>query len=132
MDDFVKTVGEKSLSKLYNEATTLIASGPGIKYVTQLRYVLTSMDLVLWPLSKGNTDYVQALKRLKEELQKAMHTEGRKAFMDSSTVLYTILTEWFTELNEVIDDNNLLFSSSGVYQENDPTKWGGDDDEAPQ
>ena len=128
-DDFVRTVGEKALSKLYNEATTLISRGPGIKNVFQLKDVLTAMHLVLEPLSKANVDYVQARKRISEDLKNAMQTEGKKAIVDSSPMLYGILAGWFRELNAVIDDNNLLFASSAVYQENDPDKWGGEDDD---
>ncbi len=131
-DDFVRTVGEKALSKLYDEATTLISRGPGIKNVFQLKDVLTAMHLVLEPLSKANVDYVQARKRISEDLKNAMQTEGKKAIVDSSPMMYGILAGWFRELNAVIDDNNLLFASSAVYQENDPDKWGGeDDDKAP-
>lgn len=131
-DDFIRTVGEKSLSKLYDEATTLISKGPGMNNVFQLKNVLTAMDLVLEPLSKANMDYIQARKRISEDLKNAMQTERKKAIVDSSPILYGILAGWFRELNAVIDDNNLLFSSSAVYQENDPDKWGGeDDDKAP-
>ena len=49
MDDFVRTVGERSLTKLYDEATTLISKGAGMKNVLQLKNVLTAMDLVLEP-----------------------------------------------------------------------------------
>lgn len=129
MDDSVRTVGEKSLSKLYDEATTLISKGPGIRNVMQLRNALTPMDLVLKPLSNANMDYVHAARRISEELWNAMQTEGKKAVIDSSPILYETLTEWFSALNDVIDDNNLLFASSSVYQENDPDKWGGDDDD---
>ena len=131
-DDFIRTVGEKSLSKLYDEATTLISKGPSMNNVFQLKNVLTAMDLVLEPLSKANMDYIQARKRISEDLKNAMQTERKKAIVDSSPILYGILAGWFRELNAVIDDNNLLFSSSAVYQENDPDKWGGeDDDKAP-
>ncbi|MCL4332046.1 MAG: hypothetical protein M1162_00805 [Candidatus Thermoplasmatota archaeon] len=129
MDDFIRTVGEKSLSKLYDEATTLIARGPGMKHVIPLKNVLTAMDLVLGPLSEANMEYVRALKLISEELRKAMPIEGKRSIVDSSSLLYGILTDWFRELNAVIDDNNLLFSSSSVYQENDPDKWGGEDDD---
>ena len=49
MDDFVRTVGERSLTKLYDEATTLISKGAGMRNVIQLKNVLTAMDLVLEP-----------------------------------------------------------------------------------
>lgn len=131
-DDFIRTVGEKSLSKLYDEATTLIARGAGMREVSQLRNVLKAMDLVLGPLSESNMNYVHARKRIDEEFRKAMPVESKRAIVDSSPILYGILTDWFRELNAVIDDNNLLFSSSTVYQENETEKWeGGEEDETP-
>ena len=57
MDDFTRTVGERSLTKLYDGATTLISKGPGMRNVIQLKSVLTAMDLVLEPLSRANMDY---------------------------------------------------------------------------
>ena len=49
MDDFVRTVGERSLTKLYDEATTLISKGAGMRNVIQLKNVLAAIDLVLEP-----------------------------------------------------------------------------------
>ena len=131
MDDFVRTVGERSLTKLYDEPTTLISKGSGMRNVLQLKNVLTAMDLVLEPLSKANMDYRESLTRIREELKEAEAKEGKKAIVDSAPAIYYVLTDWFRHLNYVIDDNNLLFSSSMVYQENDAEKWEGDDDKTP-
>jgi cyclopropane fatty-acyl-phospholipid synthase-like methyltransferase len=131
MDDFVRTVGERSLTKLYDEATTLISKGSLIRNVAQLKNVLTAMDLVLEPLSKSNTDYRATLSRIREELKDAETKEGKRSIVDSAPAIYTVLTDWFRHLNYVIDDNNLLFSSSMVYQEKDVEKWEGDDDKTP-
>ena len=49
MDAFVRTVGQRSQTKLYDEATTLISKGAGMRNVLQLKNVLTAMDLVLEP-----------------------------------------------------------------------------------
>jgi hypothetical protein len=130
-DDFVRTVGERSLTKLYDEATTLICKGTLFRNVAQLKNVLIAMDLVLEPLSRANADYVSSLKRIREELKEAEAREGKKAIVDSAPSIYEALTDWFRQLNYVIDDNNLLFSSSMVYQENDPEKWEADDDQTP-
>ncbi len=123
MDDFVRTVGEKSLSKLYDEATTLISKGSNMKNVAQLKYVLKAMHLVIEPLSKDNVDYRQAYVVIRKELKEAVTKEGNKAIVDSAPLTYDVLTKWFTELNAVIDDNNLLFSSSSVFQERSAKKW---------
>ena len=131
MDDFVRTVGERSLTKLYDEATTLISKGPGMRNVTQLKNVLTAMYLVIEPLSKNNTDYRQGFTRIKEELKEAESREGKRAIVDSAPAIYIVLTNWFRHLNSVIDDNNLLFSSTMVYPEKDGEKWEGDDDKTP-
>ncbi|MHB8559946.1 MAG: hypothetical protein ACYDAP_02095 [Thermoplasmataceae archaeon] len=131
MDDFVRTVGERSLTKLYDEATTLISKGSLIRNVAQLKNVLTAMDLVLEPLSKSNTDYRATLSRIREELKDAETKEGKRSIIDSAPAIYAVLTDWFRHLNYVIDDNNLLFSSSMVYQEKDAEKWEGDDDKTP-
>jgi hypothetical protein len=131
MDDFVRTVGERSLTKLYDEATTLISKGSLIRNVAQLKNVLIAMDLVLEPLSKSNTDYRATLSRIKEELKDAETKEGKRSIVESAPAIYTVLTDWFRHLNYVIDDNNLLFSSSMVYQEKDAEKWEGDDDKTP-
>jgi hypothetical protein len=131
MDDFVRTVGERSLAKLYDEATTLISKGPGMRNVAQLKSVLTAMDLVLEPLSRANMDYRESFSRILKELKDAEAREGKKAVVDSAPAIYTVLTDWFRHLNYVIDDNNLLFGSSMVYQEKDAEKWDGDDDKTP-
>jgi hypothetical protein len=131
MDDFVRTVGERSLTKLYDEATTLISKGTLFRNVVQLKNVLTAMDLVLEPLSRANVEYVTALSRIREKLKDAEAKEGKRAIVDSVPAIYAVLTEWFRQLNYVIDDNNLLFSSSMVYQENDPEKWEAEDDKTP-
>ncbi|MHB1811276.1 MAG: hypothetical protein ACYCPR_02540 [Thermoplasmataceae archaeon] len=131
MDDFVRTVGERSLTKLYDEATTLISKGSLIRNVAQLKNVLIAMDLVLEPLSKSNTDYRATLSRIREELKDAETKEGKRSIVESAPAIYTVLTDWFRHLNYVIDDNNLLFSSSMVYQEKDAEKWEGDDDKTP-
>ncbi len=131
MDDFIRTVGERSLTKLYDEATTLISKGSGMRNVMQLKNVLTAMDLVLEPLSKANMDYRESFSRIRKELKEAEDREGKKAIVDSAPTIYNVLTDWFRHLNYVIDDNNLLFASSMVYQENDAEKWEGDDDKTP-
>lgn len=131
MDDFIRTVGERSLTKLYDEATTLISKGSGMRNVMQLKNVLTAMDLVLEPLSKANFDYRESFSRIRKELKEAEDKEGKKAIVDSAPAIYAVLTDWFRHLNYVIDDNNLLFASSMVYQENDAEKWEGDDDKTP-
>ena len=56
---------------------------------------------------------------------------GKKAIVDAAPTIYNVLADWFRHLNYVIDDNNLLFTSSMVYQENDVDKWEGDDDKTP-
>ena len=129
MEDFVRTVGERSLAKLYDEATNLIAKGSLMKYVMQLKSVLTAMDLVLEPLSQANVDYRQSRAVIVKELKDAQDKEGKKGIIEPAPAIYNVLTDWFRHLNYVIDDNNLLFMSSMVYQENDPDKWGGDDDD---
>jgi hypothetical protein len=131
MDDLVRTVGERSLTKLYDESTTLISKGALIRNVMQLKNVLTAMDLVLEPLSRANMDYRAAASKIREDLKKAEAKEGKRAIVDSAPAIYAVLTDWFRHLNYVIDDNNLLFSSSMVYQENDPEKWEADDDKTP-
>ncbi|EQB67099.1 MAG: hypothetical protein AMDU2_EPLC00006G0656 [Thermoplasmatales archaeon E-plasma] len=131
MDDFVRTVGERSLTKLYDEATTLISKGPGMKYVSRLKSVLIAMDLVLEPLSKANVDYRESLKRVRSELKEAEIREGKMAIVDSAPGIYNALTDWFRNLNNVIDDNNLLFASSMVYQEKDGDKLEVADDKTP-
>ena len=131
MDDFVRTVGERSLTKLYDEATTLISKGAGMRNVLQLKNVLTAMDLVLEPLSKANMEYREAFSRIRVELKEAESREGKKAIVDAAPTIYNVLADWFRHLNYVIDDNNLLFASSIVYQENDVDKWEGDDDKTP-
>ena len=93
--------------------------------------VLTAMDLVLEPLSKSNTDYRATLSRIREELKDAETKEGKRSIVDSAPAIYAVLTDWFRHLNYVIDDNNLLFSSSMVYQEKDAEKWEGADDKTP-
>lgn len=129
MDDFVRTVGERSLAKLYDEATNLIAKGSLMKNVMQLKSVLTAMDLVLEPLSHANMDYREARRIIQKELKDALDKEGKKGIVEPAPLLYSVLTDWFRHLNYVIDDNNLLFTSSMVFQENDPDKWGGDEDD---
>ena len=130
-DNFVPTVGEKSLSKLYDQATTLLAAGPLVIHVTQLKNVLSAMDLVLGPLSDANIDFQQAKKYIKEELKNALDIESKKAIVEYAPLTFNVLQEWFKELNMVIDDNNLLFASSSVYQETYAERnKGGDDDEA--
>ncbi len=131
MDDFIRTVGERSLTKLYDGATTLISKGAGMRNVIQLKNVLTAMDLVLEPLSKANMEYRESLSRIRTELKDAEAKEGKKAIIDSAPAIYYVLTDWFRHLNCVIDDNNLLFSSSMVYQEKDAEKWDGEDDKTP-
>ena len=49
MDAFVRTVGQRSQTKLYDEATTLISKGAGMRNVIQLKNVLAAIDLVLEP-----------------------------------------------------------------------------------
>ena len=130
-DDFAPTVGEKSLAKLYDQATTLLAAGPLVRNVNQLKYVLSAMDLVLGPLSAANMDFQQAKTYIYTQLKEAQEKEGRKAIVENAPLTFTILQEWFQELNKVIDDNNLLFASSSVYQETYSDKYdGGDEDEA--
>ena len=129
MDDFVRTVGERSLAKLYDEATNLIAKGSLMKNVMQLKSVLTAMDLVLEPLSHANMDYREARRIIQKELKDALDKEGKKGIVEPAPLLYSVLTDWFRHLNYVIDDNNLLFTSTMVFQENDPDKWGGDEDD---
>jgi hypothetical protein len=129
MDDFVRTVGERSLAKLYDEATNLIAKGSLMKNVTQLKSVLTAMDLVLEPLSHANIDYRKARSAIMKELKDAQDKDGKKGIIEPAPAIYTVLTDWFRHLNYVIDDNNLLFTSSMVFQENDPDKWRGDEDD---
>ncbi len=129
MDDFVRTVGERSLAKLYDEATNLIAKGSLMKNVMQLKSVLTAMDLVLEPLSQANMDYREARGIIEKELKDALNKEGKKGIVEPAPLLYSVLTDWFRHLNYVIDDNNLLFTSSMVFQENDPDKWGRDEDD---
>ena len=129
MDDFVRTVGERSLAKLYDEATNLIAKGSLMKNVMQLKSVLTAMDLVLEPLSHANMDYREARRIIQKELKDALDKEGKKGIVEPAPLLYSVLTDWFRHLNYVIDDNNLLFTSSMVFQENDPDKWGRDEDD---
>ncbi len=117
MDDFVRTVGERSLTKLYDQATTLISQGSGLKNVLRLKNVLVTMNLVLEPLSRENEDYVESLKRIREQLKDAEAKEATKAIVDSAPAIYAVLLDWFRHLNYVVDDNNLLFLSSNVYQE---------------
>ena len=128
MDDFVRTVGERSLANLYDEATTLISKGPLISNVSQLKSVLTAMDLLLEPLSKSNVEYMESVTRIRNNLREAEIKEGKRAIVHPAPAIYAVLTDWFRQLNYVIDDNNFLFSSSMVYQEKDAEKWGGDDD----
>ena len=130
MDDFVRTVGERSLSKLYNEATTLIAKGSGIKNVFMLKNVLIAMDLVIEPLSTANMEYKKALSVIRKDLKDAELKEAKRAIIDSAPLMYSILCEWFRNLNYVVDDNNLLFATSSVYQETYSDKYeGGDENE---
>lgn len=131
MDEFVRTVGEKSLSKLYEEATTLISKGAVMRNVIQLKSVLNAMHLVLEPLSKANYEYREALNRIKKELKEAETKESKTPIVDSAPLLYSVLSDWFRHLNYVIDDNNLLFSSASVFQESNAEKWEGDDDKTP-
>ena len=128
MDDFVHTVGERSLAKLYNQATTLLAAGPSVRVTNQLQYVLTTMSLVLGPLSSANIDFQQAMKHIRNQLKEAIKKEGRKAIIENAPLTFEVLQEWFRELNMVIDDNNLLFASSSVYQETHSDKYEGDDE----
>lgn len=129
MDNFVRTVGERSLAKLYDQATNLIAKGSLMKYVMQLKSVLTAMDLVLEPLSQANMDYRDARSAIMKDLKAAGDKDGRKGIIEPVPAIYAALTDWFRHLNYVIDDNNLLFASSMVFQENDPDKWRGDEDD---
>ena len=157
MDDFVRTVGERSLAKLYDRVTILIAQGPKREgfSVMELKHVLTAMHLVLEPISRSNMDYTRSYRLAQEEISKALlqrdseveqinremdtnkkslmdaNFEMRSAEKDYYLILYNILLKWFSALNDVIDDNNLLFASSMVYQENDAEKWEGDDDKTP-
>lgn len=129
-DDFAPTVGERSLRKLYDRATSLLAAGPSVRVAGQLKYVLTTMDLVLDPLSSQNIDFQQTRKYLMQELKKALESEGKRAIVENAPLTFGVLQEWFKELNLVIDDNNLLFASSSVYQETHNRKnEGGDEDE---
>ena len=74
-DDFAPTVGEKSLSKLYDQATTLLAAGPLVKTVSQLKNVLSAMDLVLGPLSTANVDFQHAKKYINNQNLSYSHGE---------------------------------------------------------
>jgi hypothetical protein len=65
MDAFVRTVGQRSQTKLYDKATTLISKGAGMRNVLQLKNVLTAMDLALEPLSKAKTKKNVNLKSIK-------------------------------------------------------------------
>ena len=102
-----------------------------MRNVLQLKNVLTAMDLVLEPLSKANMEYREAFSRIRMELKEAETRDGKKAIVDAAPAIYYVLTDWFRHLNYVIDDNNLLFASSMVYQENDAEKWEGEDDKTP-
>lgn len=129
-EDFARTVGERSLTKLYDQATSLLASGPSVRDVNRLKNVLSAMDLVIGPLSAENIDFQEARKYIMAELGKALDREGRKAIVDTAPLTFKVLQEWFMELNKIIDDNNLLFASSSVYSETRASKnEGGEDDE---
>lgn len=116
-EEFIRTVGERSLTKLYDQATTLLALGQSMRNVTRLRNVLAAIDLVIGPLSANNIEFQEAKKYIMEQMKSAIEKEGRKAVVESAPLTFGVLKDWFRELNMVIDDNNLLFASSSVYQE---------------
>ncbi len=116
-DDFIRTVGERSLSKLYEEAVTLISKGMFRNNVIRLKYVLKTLHLVLLPLSSQNEAYNKLYALVQKRWSEAQEKEARLSPATPSPVSYDVLVNWFSDLNNVIDDNHLLFTTNLTYQE---------------
>ncbi len=116
-DDFVRTVGERSLSKLYEEAVTLISKGMLRSNVLKLKLTINTLHIVLMPLSSQNEVYNKLYSLAQRRWHEAQEKEGRLPPAVPSPESYDILVNWFSELNNVIDDNHLLFTANLTYQE---------------
>lgn len=116
-DDFIRTVGERSLSKLYAEAVTLISQGMLRNNVIRLKYVLRTLHIVLLPLSSQNEPYNKLYTLVQKRWLEAQEKEARFSPATPSPLSYDVLVNWFSELNNVIDDNHLLFATNLTYQE---------------
>jgi hypothetical protein len=114
--DYPITVGERTLANLYAQVTSLLTKGVSVGNVDHIHSVIQTMDLVLYPLSKNNLSYKEIYEKIRIQLNAARKQEHGSAGT-AAPMTYRVLAEWFNQLNIIIDDNGLLFSTSTVAQD---------------
>lgn len=108
MDDFNVNPGTKALNWIYANAVHWLEQGPQRSAVKQLYRELSAWDLIMMDYLDDayNTEKSQIIQKYEEY-------KGN----DDRRMEFSMLKDWFSLLNTVMNDNSLLFNFSQNYQE---------------